>query len=83
MFTPQMRRKKIVSFAWWGAVNLVLTIYLIFLISRYWRNWDHECIGLLSLWLAGYLCIHLAHLVRKIILIFFWWKGSDPTILEV
>ena len=83
MFSEEVRRKKIISFIAWGLINLTLAIYIGYLIGRYWYHWGHACIGQLSFWLIGYLVIHVAHLIRKIILICFWWKGKDPTILEV
>ena len=83
MFSKEVRRKKIYSLLAWGIINLILAIYIGFLIAKYWSHWSHACIGQLSFWLVGYLVIHVAHLIRKVILIFFWWKGKDPTILEV
>ena len=84
MFTPEVRRKKVVSFLSWGVINLLLSGYIIFLIVKFWSHWSHgQCIAQLSVWLIGYLVIHLAHIIRKIVLVCFWWKGKDPTILEV
>ena len=84
MFSPEVRRRKIISFVIWGLINLAIAIFIAYLIARYWKHWSHgSCIGELSFWLIGYLVIHVAHLIRKVFLIFFWWKAKDPTIQEV
>ena len=63
-------------------MNLLILIYVIYLIEAFWKKWD-ECIGELSFWLLGYLIIHSLHCLRRLVLIGFWWKAKDPTMLEV
>ena len=82
MFSKEIRKKKIRSFLIWNLVNLIILAYVIYIIEAYWQQWD-ECIGQLSFWLCGYLVIHSCHLIRRFVLIGFWWKAKDPTVPEV
>ena len=83
MFTSEVRRRKMCSFALWGLINVILAIYIIFLLARYWNHWGHSCIGELSSWLLGYLLIHICHIIRKSVCICLWWKAKDPSIQEM
>ena len=45
MFSPEVRKRKIKRILIWGIVNLVLAIYIGYLIGTFWEHWDHPCIG--------------------------------------
>lgn len=84
MFPWQVRKQKIISYAKWGLINLVMLCYLLFFVVVFWPHWEHKdrdsCITKMSEWTMVYLGITLVHIVRKIVIICIWKKAVDPTI---
>ena len=78
MFSWEVRKKKIKSFLLWNTLNLIVLTYLIYLIASYGHRSDH-CISTLTVFLVGYLVIHVCHLLKRFTLIGLWWKAKDPT----
>lgn len=85
LFPWQLRKEKMVSYAKWSLINLIMLGYLLFFLVIFWNKWsfkkrEKSCIAQLSIWTEVYLGITLAHIVRKIIIICIWKKANDPTI---
>ena len=83
MFPEETRKRKCREFICWALLNLVVSGYIMALIAIFWYSWTIQCIRILSIWLCGYLLIHIAHLVRRVILACFWLKSTDPTMHQV
>jgi|LauGreDrversion4_2_1035121.scaffolds.fasta_scaffold145942_2 hypothetical protein len=50
-----IRMKQIKSFVLWGTINVVIFIYLLIIVFRFWTSWfKQSCIHELSWWLCGY-----------------------------
>lgn len=67
----------------WALINLLVSAYIVVLIAIFWYSWTLPCIRQLSIWLCGYLLIHIAHIVRRVVLSCFWLKSEDPTMHQV
>jgi hypothetical protein len=85
LFPPDYRRAKMKSYALWGLINIFIAGYLLYYIIWFWNDWeftspDTDCVADLSWWIWVYEFFHLAHIIRKSIVIIIWKVARDPTI---
>lgn len=83
MFPPEVRQKKCCRFLLWAMINVSICAYISTLITVFWYQWKIPCIRQLSIWLCGIFFIHIAHIIRRVILACFWKYSSDPTLHQV
>ena len=61
MFPAEVRKQKMLSYAKWGLINLLLFGYLMIFIVIFWHDWSYtdtgNCIADLSWWVLIYLII--------------------------
>lgn len=62
--------------------HVILTLYVIFLETIFWKSWSVDCIRQINVWLAMYCLSELLITISLVLTIIFWGCANDPTMAE-
>jgi hypothetical protein len=66
----------------WGLLNILLLIYIMSVVIRFWFDWSVPCVKKLSVFIIGCAYIQGFQVLRKIVLILVWKNAADPSYLQ-
>ena len=83
IFPKRKRKQKVKSYLFWSLGNIFIGAYISVLIYFTLGKYEMNCVHEEIRWLSVYLILHMAHLLRKIVLAYFWGTASDPSLCQI
>ena len=71
------------SYLFWSLGNLFVGAYIAIVIFFTLGRWDKDCVNDELRWLTVYLVLHVVHFFRKLLLAYYWWTASDPSLCQI